>query len=181
MEKRPVGHEVELNDYLSFFAKKVLENDACALSVSQALQEKAAKLADWQMGGGEPSICLDKDTGEFVAGIQIGFFKDNGYGGTSESYRYTDFCRFNEETGAYTPSDELRQAAERIVAMEGGSVEDVARGAWRQWLEAMHELLGDMAGTELCIDRYTGEVGFGLNMPPGHALPVRLPAMPPTS
>lgn len=186
MELHPDADELKLNERLKGFAKDILDNDVLATAVVKRTNESAPRDEGWEFRAGEPSLCLLAD-GKFGGGIQLGYVKENlEHTSRASRYIYTDFFVINPTTGENSLFPELQeviQDIDPIVARE------MIETAWQLWLSKLHAMVdrvnatpseymivgGNENSMKLFVDKYTGEIAFGYNMPPEHAVEIILP------
>ena len=187
MELHPDGDELRLNEQLSGFAKRILDNDLLAMAIVKRSNERAPQGEGWQYSASEPSLCVLED-GKFSAGIQVGYRSYNPeYRSTASKYIYTDFFIIDQENSSYELSDELKAVIEDVGEQE---VEELIETAWQLWLTELHSMVDRVNATrkegfipgqpdamKLFVDKYTGEIAFGYNIPPGHAVEIALPPL----
>lgn len=187
MELQPDGDERRQNKNLSGFAKDILDNDLFAMAVVARGNKSAPQGDGWQYRAGEPSLSV-LDDGKFSAGIQLGYLKENLENRSRASrYVYTDFFIFDPTTGAQTVSDEL---AAVIDGIDTNTADELIEEAWQLWLTLLHSMVDRINATpkegfvvgkpdamKLFIDRQTGEIAFGYNIPPDNAVEIQLPPL----
>lgn len=195
MEGHPDTQESRFNDKLKGFARKMLDNDLFAAAVVQTNNAHAPLGEGWEHFGGEPSL-IPLDDGKIKAGIQLGYERKSYYPGTSilwgtsRKYIYTDFFVIDPSHADHpTISEELTKAIEAL-RLDPEQSYAILEEAWQLWLTELYSTLGisqevflrpnilalgDTDLVNLVVDKYTGEIGPGYNIPPGHAVEIRLP------
>lgn len=187
MEQHPDLDELILNERLRGFAKRILDNDLLATAVVKVANEHAPNEAGWEYQSGEPSLCALED-GRFSGGIQLGYRNHNPETrSTARKFIYTDFFIINPENGENELSDQVKAVVDNA---DPEIVWRMVEVAWQLWLSELHSMVqrvnsepkegfveGIPDAMKLFVDKYTGEIGFGYNMPPGHAIEINLPPL----